>query len=329
MKSISVCIAASTALLAATSSFAADPGGPKSHAPQDISDWIAAKIEPAGWRYLYFDADGAYFSSPQAPSRTNEGDWRLVVREELFVPDAAARSMVMQTELDCTRRRLRLPGIRAFSEHNLRGGRQDRPPIMAWVSPETPTENAQIDQLCGLVRTGATAAQPQDAPPPASLAAADIRRWSENYLELSGWTVIGSDPDGVNLATRSGATRLHDLARIWTRVEFFHVQAYPDRIQSRSARQLIEVDCKGLRTRIVRIEAHPFNNLRGELTQSIPSAGWRSALPGSGQVGTVRTLCRLADAIPATAARSPPAAATARPVRLRPPQPKAKPSSGG
>ena len=293
---IGAALSLSTAALADT-----PPEGPRSLTPNDIETWIASRIDPAGWRYLYFDGDGAYFLSPDAPWRTTEGNWRFVIREELFRRDAGAQSMIMQTEVDCEGRKLRLPGVQAFHLHNLKGAPEDRGPIEQWVSPETAGENAHLAELCSLARAATVTAEPTpgQTPPPRSPSATDIQSWVERYLDLTGWRVIETVPDGVNLAALSGATRAPDGAlRIWSRTEFFRPESYPEGgPTSRSARQLMELDCKAARAHIVQIVAYALNNLKGAGTPllTLSDAPWQTPAPGTHQAEVVQTLCKLAE----------------------------------
>ena len=281
--------------------------GPDDDGPQmtdaAVDAWIASRLNPSGWRYLYFDADGAYFLSPDAPWKTQENTWRLRVREELFKPDDhGARSMVMDTELDCDGRRLRLPGTEAFTGHNLSGERSNRDPIEDWVSPANPGESAHFDQLCALARTPAAAAiapQATGAPAPASLQPADIHAWADHYLDLTGWQLVETAPDGLNLATTDGALKTgNGQYSIWTRVEFFRPQAYPaGGPPARSARQRVELDCPDARWRITEVDAFRLNNLNTpEPPFQAPGAQWTSSSTGAPESQTIQRLCAIAEA---------------------------------
>jgi hypothetical protein len=296
-----VCLGAAVSLSLASAALA-DPSesGPRSLAPGDIEAWIALHIEPAGWRYLSFDGDGAYFLSPDAAWRTAQGNWRFVIREELFRPEGGAQSMVMQTEVDCDGRKLRLPGVRAYRLHNMKGPPEDRGQIRQWVTPETPGESAQMAKLCGLAKEATTPPPPADTPPPQSASAADVQGWVDRYLDLSGWRVVETVSDGVNLVAASGATRTPQGAlRIWSRAEFFRPQAYPaGGPMARSARQLMELDCKAARVHIVEVVAYAQNNLKGSSTPplTVAKAPWEAPAPGTREAKVIQSLCQVAGA---------------------------------
>ncbi len=268
-----------------------------------VNAWIASRLNPSGWRYLYFDGDGAYFLSPDEPWKTQENTWRVRVREELFKPDnRGARSMVMDTELDCDGRRLRLPGTEAFTGHNLSGERSNRDPIEDWVSPANAGESAHFDQLCALAKTPAVAAagpQATEVPPPASLQPADIHAWADHYIDLTGWQVVETAQDGLDLATPEGAQRTgKGRYSLWTRVEFFRPQAYPAGGPfARSARQHVELDCPGARWRITEVDAFRLNNLNNpEPPFQAPEAPWAFPAAGSVESRMIQRLCTMAEA---------------------------------
>ena len=295
--------------------------GPASLAPVDVESWIALKIEPAGWTYLYYDGDGAYFTVPDRVAATGGMTYRLEVREELFAPDElGARSMLMETELDCGVRRLRLPATRTFSQHNLRAPSGDRPAVDQWVSPQDDRERAQFDQLCRLagnaVGARAGAAAPASShtgpdagpPPPTSLSPAEVKAWIARYLETLDWRYVGYLPDGVNFLSRAqGAPGPDGGLRAWTRVEFFRPRSYPAGAPPvRSARQLLELDCRGARWRIVEIDGFSQNNLKGaQVVNTDPAAAWSAAgaTTASG-AGTLGRLCAMTRA--AVAGETPP-----------------------
>ena len=292
-------------------------GGPRSLSRGDIETWIASRIDPAGWRYLSFDGDGAYFLSAEPAWRTAQGNWRFVVREELFQPEQGAQSLVMQTEVDCDGRKLRLPGVKAYSAHNLKGLPEDRGPIAEWVSAETPGESAQMTQLCALAKATPADLQPLETPAPDSVAAKDVQGWVDRYLDLHGWRLVEAVSDGVNLVASSGAKRTAKGAlRIWSRTEFYRPVAYPaGGPPARSARQLMELDCKAGRAHIVQIVAYAQNNLKGAATPplALAKAPWETPAAGTHEAKVVQGLCQLA----AAEAPAPPPPPHVKKVRRR------------
>lgn len=279
--------------------------GPATLNAPDVEAWIALKIDPAGWTYLYFDGDGAYFTLPRDVSLTGDKTYRLEIREELFAPDEmGARSMLMQTELDCSGRRLRLPGTRTFSQHNLQARAEDRPPVEQWVTPQDDRERQQFDQLCRLAENAigsrgappaaADAGQGPGPEPPASLSRADVEAWIGRNLQTLGWRYVSYLTDGVNYLGPAPATPgPGGVSRVWTRAEFFRPQSYPaGSPPERSARQLLELDCAAGRWRIVEIDGFSRNNLSGEaVVNTDPTAAWNAFSPDAADGGALQRLC--------------------------------------
>ncbi len=139
-------------------------------------------------------------------------------------------------------------------------------------------------------------------PPPASTGIVDVAAWRTAYVDESHAVPIGASDKGVEYGVPgSFSITPEGTVKGWMRWEQFGpTRAGED--DTRSFTQLIEVDCRGGRGRLLALDLYPYNNLQGSPRHvDAQAAEWAYSRPGSVLEQNISLMCSTAKAALTTA----------------------------
>ena len=134
-------------------------------------------------------------------------------------------------------------------------------------------------------------------PPPASVTPVDVSIWRSSYVNETGAVPVGASDKGMEYGV-AGSFSITGPGTVkgWMRWEEFTPTVVGSET-TRSFTQLVEVDCRGGRGRLLALDLYPYNNLKGEARHvDAQDPQWSYARPGSVLEQNMAMMCSTAKA---------------------------------
>jgi hypothetical protein len=135
----------------------------------------------------------------------------------------------------------------------------------------------------------------QSPPPPASVTPVDVALWRKAYVDETGVVPVGASDKGMEYGVAgSFSLTAQGTVKGWMRWEEFQPTTV-GHDTTRSFTQLVEVDCRGGRGRMLAMDLYPYNNLKGEVRHvDAQDPAWAYPRPGSVLEQNVGMMCSAA-----------------------------------
>ena len=129
--------------------------------------------------------------------------------------------------------------------------------------------------------------------------------WRTSYVDETGVLPIGASERGMEYGVNgSFSVTPAGTVKGWMRWEEFTPTTLSDGV-TRSFRQLVEVDCRGGRGRLLALDLYPYNNLQGQSRHvDAQDPQWTYARPGSVLEQNIGLMCSAATAVVSAAVQA-------------------------
>ena len=270
------------------------PEPPKAAGVDAIRAWFEANIVAGGDAVEGLSPTGVLALRPYTARRTPDGLVQVWQRFESFAP-GTARSSQMQVEFDCASKRARLRTAWAYPFNNLQGDAQPSLSSSEWrpladgsvQAKEQAMLCAALDRLPVLLPPPAAGA-PSTPPPPPQPDSKAVEAWAKTYLQTPGLILVAASEEGVEYIAPAVTGPPGGVRGYKIRGEY--VRPHPGPVLTRSMAEDKAVDCAAGKLKVTRLEAYPFNNLRGQGVR-LDSDAWLEPRPGSLDAVEIGLLC--------------------------------------
>lgn len=217
------------------------------------ADTAWPKIESKDWRLASSTDERRFYIKPSAPGpRHPRLLLRFETREAQTVEGSAYRSMQQAMEFNCAKNTARILVTGVYKNNNLKGLLDSELGDGEWRLVKADT---YVDLAAKLACADFAPAPPREAWP---------------TLRTGDWELIEDEDDAKTYAMPEWRRA---YPRAWMRTEYLEPQEFNNRAY-RSARSLVEFDCKKMRVRTSLGIQYPQNNLQGVADMSGAMSEW-------------------------------------------------------
>jgi hypothetical protein len=297
-------VALATGLTASTAALAqapSDPLPPTSTDEAGVAAWVHQYLQPGAWRVIGADDVAVALREDNPVGLTPDGMPHGMIRQEYFRPGSSGgntmRSSLQVRVFDCAHARQRVVWTATFEHNNTNqnhGAAQDMQASWTDVAPGS-LQARTLEEMCRAAgqAVSPSAAQPSDAPAPASIDDAGVAAWMSAYLHIEGWTVFGADDVAVSLGSPDGVAVLGDGTLQATIRHEYYGPAEWDGQRVRSIVLTQNLDCAHHSYKTTEMSTYERSNMQGAAhAAAISDPSWQTPTTPSLTERAFQRACR-------------------------------------